>query len=75
MVAAGSAVAPCAVAADSMAVAAFMAAVDSTAADADKFHTSIHTRGSSGRQEILPAVFFFGGEVGSREKPGAMDGW
>lgn len=61
MVAAGSAVAPCAVAADSTAVAALTAAVDSTAADADKFHTSIHTRGSTGRQEILPAAFFFGG--------------
>jgi len=58
MVAAGSAVAPCAEAVDSMAVAAFTAAVDSTAADADKSHTSIHTRGSNGRQENLPAVFF-----------------
>ena len=60
---------------DSVVAAPMAEAVDSTAADADKFHTSIHTRGSSGRQEILLAVFFFVGEVGSREKPGAMDGW
>lgn len=55
-----------------MAVPAFTAVEGSTAAGGDKFHTSIHTRGSNGRQENLPAVVFFGGEVGKREKLGAM---
>jgi hypothetical protein len=45
------------VAAGSMVAVGFMVAVDSTAAGAGKFHTLIHTRGSNGRQENLPAVF------------------
>lgn len=52
----------CTEAADSMAVRAFTVVVDSTAAGADKFHTSIHTRGSNGRQFALPAVFLYWGE-------------